>query len=101
MFRHADNEYGVFAVSDNVLFFGCRGKNSDFYCEDFWQELVQRNMLKLSTAFSRDQVHMHTRTHAQHSNLRIKPHSDDVLSAVLSVHCLIAGSQSLCAAQDL
>lgn len=40
----------------NCLFFGCRQKSKDFYCQAEWEELVKRGLLTLFTAFSRDQV---------------------------------------------
>lgn len=40
----------------NCLFFGCRQKSKDFYCQAEWEELVTKGFLMLFTAFSRDQV---------------------------------------------
>ena len=40
----------------NCLFFGCRQKSKDFYCQAEWDELVTKGFLTLFTAFSRDQV---------------------------------------------
>lgn len=40
----------------NCLFFGCRQKSKDFYCQAEWEELVTKGFLTLFTAFSRDQV---------------------------------------------
>ncbi|XP_072015905.1 NADPH-dependent diflavin oxidoreductase 1-like [Amphiura filiformis] len=46
-------------TSNNIggctLFFGCRSKDKDFFCEDEWKPLISRNLLQLYTAFSRDQ----------------------------------------------
>lgn len=42
--------------SGNCLFFGCRQKSKDFYCQAEWEELVTKGFLTLFTAFSRDQV---------------------------------------------
>lgn len=39
----------------NWLFFGGRQKAHDFFYEDYWNSLVQKDKLKISTAFSRDQ----------------------------------------------
>ncbi len=39
----------------NWLFFGERNKKTDFYFEDFFQDLVDNNFLRLTTCFSRDQ----------------------------------------------
>lgn len=40
----------------NVLFFGCRRRDQDFYWEAEWRELEDRGCLSLVTAFSREQV---------------------------------------------
>ncbi|NGX44827.1 MAG: hypothetical protein K1060chlam3_01002, partial [Candidatus Anoxychlamydiales bacterium] len=37
------------------LFFGERNSKTDFYFEDFFKDLEERNSLRLTTAFSRDQ----------------------------------------------
>ncbi|XP_058014928.1 NADPH-dependent diflavin oxidoreductase 1 isoform X5 [Ahaetulla prasina] len=39
----------------NCLFFGCRNRARDFYCQAEWEELVKRGLLTLFVAFSRDQ----------------------------------------------
>ncbi|XP_070614517.1 NADPH-dependent diflavin oxidoreductase 1 isoform X2 [Erythrolamprus reginae] len=39
----------------NCLFFGCRNRDGDFYCQAEWEELVRRGLLTLLVAFSRDQ----------------------------------------------
>ncbi|XP_068020311.1 NADPH-dependent diflavin oxidoreductase 1 isoform X2 [Melanerpes formicivorus] len=39
----------------NFLFFGCRQRSKDFYCQEDWEELVAKGFLTLFTAFSRDQ----------------------------------------------
>lgn len=44
------------APAGNCLFFGCRYKSKDFYCQTEWEELVKKGLLTLFTAFSRDQV---------------------------------------------
>lgn len=41
----------------NWLFFGECNRDTDFFYEDYWNQLVKANFLKLSTAFSRDQDH--------------------------------------------
>ena len=38
------------------LFFGCRNRTKDFYCEEEWKTLEKKGLLTLYTAFSRDQV---------------------------------------------
>ncbi|KAI9793689.1 MAG: NAPDH-dependent diflavin reductase [Peltula sp. TS41687] len=42
-------------IGDNVLFFGCRNKESDFFFREEWEELKSRLGLQVYTAFSRDQ----------------------------------------------
>ena len=39
-----------------VLFFGCRNREADFFFADEWLPLVECGKLQLFTAFSRDQV---------------------------------------------
>jgi sulfite reductase (NADPH) flavoprotein alpha-component len=43
------------ASGKNWLFFGDRNREFDFYYHHFWEELEKKNLLKLTTAFSRDQ----------------------------------------------
>jgi len=42
------------STSKNWLFFGERNKQTDFYYEEFFNKLIAKNFLKLTTAFSRD-----------------------------------------------
>mmetsp|Transcript_2971 Transcript_2971/g.4601 ORF Transcript_2971/g.4601 Transcript_2971/m.4601 type:complete len:732 (+) Transcript_2971:132-2327(+) len=42
---------------DNILVFGCRKAQADFYYKDEWESLSERQQLRLLTAFSRDQWH--------------------------------------------
>ncbi|XP_057404445.1 NADPH-dependent diflavin oxidoreductase 1 isoform X4 [Balaenoptera acutorostrata] len=46
---------GPRASPGNVLFFGCRQRDQDFYWEAEWTELQTRGCLTLVTAFSREQ----------------------------------------------
>lgn len=41
---------------DNILFFGCRRIEADYYYRDEWKTLVESGHLTLSVAASRDQV---------------------------------------------
>ncbi|KAH9512454.1 NADPH-dependent diflavin oxidoreductase 1 [Bulinus truncatus] len=41
--------------ADLVLFFGCRSQHKDFYCEEDFQSFIQSGLLRMFTAFSRDQ----------------------------------------------
>ncbi len=43
------------ATGNNWLFFGERHRATDFYYEEYWTELQRRGLLRLDTAFSRDQ----------------------------------------------
>ncbi|NGX44181.1 MAG: Sulfite reductase [NADPH] flavoprotein alpha-component [Candidatus Anoxychlamydiales bacterium] len=43
------------ATGNNWLIFGERCSKTDFYFEDFFKDLEERNLLRLTTAFSRDQ----------------------------------------------
>ncbi len=42
-------------LGENLLFFGCRHKDKDFYFETEWEVLEKNCFLILKTAFSRDQ----------------------------------------------
>jgi sulfite reductase alpha subunit-like flavoprotein len=42
---------------DNILLFGCRKEEADFYYEKEWKDMEQSGRLGLLTAFSRDQWH--------------------------------------------
>ncbi|XP_045739545.2 NADPH-dependent diflavin oxidoreductase 1 isoform X2 [Mirounga angustirostris] len=54
-FRAAVQERVAQGQSGNVLFFGCRLRDQDFYWEAEWMELEGRGCLTLFTAFSREQ----------------------------------------------
>ncbi|NWY18665.1 NDOR1 oxidoreductase, partial [Aphelocoma coerulescens] len=54
-FRAAIQERVAQGRRGNFLFFGCRYKSKDFYCQMEWEELVTKGFLTLFTAFSRDQ----------------------------------------------
>ncbi|NXI81193.1 NDOR1 oxidoreductase, partial [Rhipidura dahli] len=54
-FRAAIQERVAQGRRGNCLFFGCRYKSKDFYCQSEWEELVTKGLLTLFTAFSRDQ----------------------------------------------
>ncbi|XP_056360989.1 NADPH-dependent diflavin oxidoreductase 1 [Oenanthe melanoleuca] len=54
-FRAAIQERVALGHRGNCLFFGCRHKSKDFYCQAEWEELVTKGLLTLFTAFSRDQ----------------------------------------------
>ena len=46
-FRNFIQERAARGVGDNVLFFGCRHGDKDYYCEREWQALVDRGLLKV------------------------------------------------------
>lgn len=50
-------------VSNNFLFFGCRGRTLDMYFADEWAELNARGLLYYYTAFSRQAINP---SHIQH-----------------------------------
>ncbi|XP_066222695.1 NADPH-dependent diflavin oxidoreductase 1 isoform X1 [Saccopteryx leptura] len=54
-FRAAIQERVAQGQKGNLLFFGCRRRNQDFYWEADWTELEKRGCLTLVTAFSREQ----------------------------------------------
>lgn len=43
-------------IGENVLFFGCRKRDADYFFRDEWAKIMARNPLQVFTAFSRDQV---------------------------------------------
>ncbi|XP_006900668.1 PREDICTED: NADPH-dependent diflavin oxidoreductase 1 isoform X2 [Elephantulus edwardii] len=54
-FRAAIQERVAQGRTENVLFFGCRQQDKDFYWEAEWRELERQGCLVLVTAFSREQ----------------------------------------------
>ena len=57
--RHAwgkDREDGTSGkyLENDILVFGCRGKNTDFFFKDEWEQLSRTEGLRVCTAFSRD-----------------------------------------------
>jgi sulfite reductase alpha subunit-like flavoprotein len=44
-------------VNENILAFGCRKRNADYYYKNEWEMLRQENNIRLLTAFSQDQLH--------------------------------------------
>ncbi|KAM5330720.1 NADPH-dependent diflavin oxidoreductase 1 isoform 1-T1 [Glossophaga mutica] len=54
-FRAAVQERVARGQRGNLLFFGCRRRDQDFYWEAEWTELEKRGCLTLVTAFSREQ----------------------------------------------
>lgn len=54
-FRSYVSQRAESRIGGNVLVFGCRSKKKDFYFEDEWSQLEERNLVRLITAFSRDQ----------------------------------------------
>ncbi|KAM6170482.1 NADPH-dependent diflavin oxidoreductase 1 isoform 2-T2 [Rhynchocyon petersi] len=54
-FRAAIQERVAQGETGNVLFFGCRQQDQDFYWEAEWRQLERQGCLTLVTAFSREQ----------------------------------------------
>lgn len=50
-----DPSGGTRELGENVLFFGCRKRKSDFFFGDEWTELERKMRLQVFVAFSRDQ----------------------------------------------
>lgn len=69
-FRAAVQERVAQGQTGNVLFFGCRRRDQDFYWEAEWRELEQRSCLTLFTAFSREQEH---KVYVQHRLRQLGP----------------------------
>lgn len=64
-------------IGENLLFFGSRNLKGDFFFEKEWTQLVEKGLLDLVTAFSRDQEH---KIYVQH---RIAEHKDKVRKLLL------------------
>lgn len=47
----------VATITNNILIFGCRKKDADFFYRYEWQEMVDNGLLRLLPAFSQDQAH--------------------------------------------
>jgi len=73
-------------IGDTILYFGCRNKAKDFIYQDEMENFVDTGVLKLHTAFSRDQEH---KVYVQH--LLDQNHQEiwDVLSS--NGHLYICG----------
>lgn len=56
-FRAAIQERVAQGRTRNLLFFGCRWRDQDFYWEAEWRALEEKGCLTLVTAFSREQEH--------------------------------------------
>ncbi|XP_061459687.1 NADPH-dependent diflavin oxidoreductase 1 isoform X2 [Rhineura floridana] len=86
-FRAAIQERGAQGKKGNCLFFGCRQKAKDFYCQSEWEELLERGFLALFVAFSRDQEE---KVYVQH---RIKEEEELVWDLVKrGAHIFLAGN---------
>ena len=46
---------GISEIGKNMLFFGCRSYNADYFYQNEWKDLMTRFLLRVHTAFSRDQ----------------------------------------------
>lgn len=43
------------SIGEDLLFYGCRNREADYFYQDEWQDLQQKMGLRVFTAFSRDQ----------------------------------------------
>jgi sulfite reductase alpha subunit-like flavoprotein len=55
--RSLVNPSGVPDENDNILVFGCRKQQADYYYKDEWEQMANNKSLRVLTAFSRDQRH--------------------------------------------
>ncbi|XP_072096678.1 NADPH-dependent diflavin oxidoreductase 1 isoform X3 [Mobula birostris] len=94
-FRAAIQERVAKGRKGNYLFFGCRGKSKDFFCQAEWEDLQHKGLLSLFTAFSRDQDH---KIYVQH---RIKENGAVVWDLIGSkkAYFYIAGNAKMMPAQ--
>ncbi|XP_061234000.1 NADPH-dependent diflavin oxidoreductase 1 [Neopsephotus bourkii] len=87
-FRAAIQERVAQGWRGNCLFFGCRQKSKDFYCQAEWEELVAKGFLTLFTAFSRDQEE---KVYVQHRILENRRLVWELLSS-RNAHVYLAGN---------
>ncbi|XP_019331446.1 NADPH-dependent diflavin oxidoreductase 1 isoform X3 [Alligator mississippiensis] len=87
-FRAAVQERVAQGRKGNCLFFGCRQKSKDFYCQAEWEELVKKGFLTVFTAFSRDQE---DKVYVQHRIRENKGLVWDLLSRD-NAHIYVAGN---------
>lgn len=87
-FRSVIQDRCARGVGRNVLVFGCRSRQKDFYFESEWREYVQRGLLVLLTSFSRDQDRKYYVQHA------IADHAELIWSYIDTFHAsvFIAGN---------
>jgi sulfite reductase (NADPH) flavoprotein alpha-component len=71
-FRGFKQERALLSTGPNWLFFGERHEKENFYYHSFWQELMDKKALRLTTAFSRDQ------THKIYVQYRMKEHGQEL-----------------------
>ncbi|XP_069790684.1 NADPH-dependent diflavin oxidoreductase 1 isoform X2 [Narcine bancroftii] len=94
-FRAAVQELVAKGGKGNYLFFGCRGKSKDFFCQVEWEDLQQKGLLTLFTAFSRDQDH---KIYVQH---RIRENGAVIWDLIRNrkAHFYMAGNAKMMPAQ--
>ncbi len=77
------------ATGANWLFFGERNRSSDFYYQNFWEDLERKKFLRLSTAFSRDQPQKY---YVQHL---LKEHAKEIWDWIQNgAHLYVCGDAS-------
>jgi sulfite reductase alpha subunit-like flavoprotein len=54
-YRNSGNTPELLDENENILVFGCRKQDSDYYYEDEWRPLCEEKRMRILTAFSRDQ----------------------------------------------
>lgn len=64
-------------LENDILLFGCRGKNSDYFFKDEWEQLSRTEGLRVFTAFSRDKDE--PRSYVQD---QIRQHANAIYQAV-------------------
>jgi len=68
-------------LENDILLFGCRGKNTDYFFKDEWEQLSQTEGLQVCTAFSRDKTE--PRSYVQD---QIRQHASAIYRAVHDVN---------------
>lgn len=87
-FRAFIQERTKLNITENYLFFGCRYKSKDFLFSSDWDEFVEKDFLKLFTAFSRDQE---DKCYVQH---KVRENSKLVFNLIdmKEAHIFVAGN---------
>ncbi|XP_055848623.1 NADPH-dependent diflavin oxidoreductase 1 [Episyrphus balteatus] len=85
-----EREYSAEIPTESMVFFGCRNKDKDFFCREYFERFESKGIAKCLTAFSRDQEN---KIYVQHL---IKDYSSSIRDLILNKNAiiLVAGSSN-------